>query len=60
MESKVKKTLKVVSLIRANNNILWMKLLEIALTKCPKESSAIVRKITANDRRISAILEKSF
>jgi hypothetical protein len=42
--------------IRANNNVLWMRLLEIALKHAPVDAKAALRAINDNDRAVSALL----
>ena len=44
--------------IRANNNKLWMKIVEIAIENAPEETRTVLKAISANDRRITACLEK--
>jgi hypothetical protein len=39
--------------IRKSNNILWMKLLKLALESNPKKAKEIMRTITKNDREVS-------
>jgi hypothetical protein len=41
---------------RRQNNILWMKLLEIALSHAPAETKAVLQQINKNDATISALL----
>lgn len=41
---------------RRQNNILWMSLLEIALSHAPVETKAVLRQINQNDVAISALL----
>ncbi len=47
-----------VEAIRAANNHLWMDLLRIALEADPDKTKAILRKINANDQRISSWLKR--
>lgn len=42
--------------IRANNNVLWMRLLELALEHAPVDAKAALREINANDRAVSVLL----
>jgi hypothetical protein len=39
--------------IRSRNNKLWMKLLALALSSKPRKARAIVKKIVANDIRVT-------
>lgn len=55
MTDKNRAVIKI-GLIRARNNDLWMKLLEIALETAPEETKAVLREINENDRRISDLL----
>jgi hypothetical protein len=47
-----------ISNIRANNNVLWMRLLEIALKHAPADAKAALRQINDNDREISGLLQE--
>lgn len=51
-----KRAVTKIGLIRARNNDLWMKLLEIALETAPNETKEVLRQINANDREISGLL----
>ncbi len=51
-----KRTVIKIGLIRARNNDLWMKLLEIALETAPDETKEVLGQINANDREISGLL----
>lgn len=42
--------------LRNGNNILWMKLLEIALAHAGDETKRVLRQINANDHCISELL----
>lgn len=44
--------------IRRKNNVLWMEILRIALETNPKNTKRVIKDITDNDRKISALLEK--
>jgi len=50
------RTIIKIGLIRARNNDLWMKLLDIALVSNPQETKEILQLINANDRDISELL----
>lgn len=52
------KTIRRISDIRANNNVLWMRLLEIALEHAPVDAKAALRQINNNDREISGLLQE--
>lgn len=51
-----KRAVTKIGLIRARNNGLWMKLMEIALETAPDETKEVLRQINANDREISSLL----
>ncbi len=44
--------------VRRNNNVNWMDLLRLAFDKAPDEARGIVRKINADDNRISELFKK--
>lgn len=44
--------------IRSQNNINWMDLLRLAFKSSPEEAKKLVRKINADDRKISEIFAK--
>ena len=48
--------IKMISDIRSNNNVLWMRLLEIALEHAPADTKAALRQINENDRMVSELL----
>ncbi len=50
------RTISKIGLIRARNNDLWMKLLEIALETAPDATKEVLRSINENDREISSML----
>lgn len=47
-----------ISDIRASNNRLWMKLLEIAVRSDPDRAKQVLREINNNDRKVSALVER--
>lgn len=47
----------LISSMRANNNVLWMQLVEIALEKAPKATKKVLSAINANDANISDLLK---
>lgn len=49
-------TVTRIALVRARNNELWMRVLEIALENAPDETKAVLRLINTNDRAISGLL----
>ena len=53
MTDKTNKALKAITEIRVANNILWMKILELALKAKKSKAKSIIKKIQKNDRRIS-------
>ena len=44
--------------VRSQNNIEWMKILQIALKHAPEETKKVLREINNNDRRVSVLLEE--
>lgn len=48
----------MISDVRASNNRLWMKLLEIAMRSNPTSAKAVLREINANDAKVSALLAR--
>jgi len=44
--------------IRTKNNVLWLRLLEIAIESAPDETKKVLREINSNDRTICELLEK--
>ena len=44
--------IKIVERIRRRNNVLWMKLLILAVTTKPRKAKGIVQEIVANDRKV--------
>ena len=58
---KTKNSIKIVNQIekiRSKNNKNWMDLLRLALTKAPKESKLILKKINNYDKKISNLLKR--
>lgn len=51
-----KTAIELISEGRRQNNILWMNLLEIALSHAPVETKAVLRQINENDATISVLL----
>lgn len=49
---------KMIGEVRANNNLLWMRLLELALLHAPADAKAALRAINENDKAISALLRE--
>ena len=47
-----------ISLIRSKNNINWMNLLRLAFKYAPKKANKIIKKINADDKKISKQLQK--
>lgn len=52
------KTVDAIEAVRRRNNKLWMDILRIALTRAPVETGRVLRRINANDAKISALLGK--
>jgi hypothetical protein len=50
--------IKMISDIRARNNLLWMKLLALALESSPKKAKIILAAIRKNDRQVTKWLGK--
>jgi len=44
--------------IRGKNNVNWMDILRLAFKHAPKEASAIMGRINADDKKISYLLKK--
>ena len=44
--------------IRAGNNVNWMDLLRLAFRVAPEEAKLLVRRINADDKRISEMFSK--
>lgn len=51
-------TIRQIGDIRANNNVLWMRLLELALEHAPTDAKAALRQINANDLAVSMLLAR--
>jgi len=49
-------TIRDIRDIRSANNVLWMRILEIAIENAPDETKITLRAINANDRTISDLL----
>ena len=47
-----------IELIRSKNNINWMNLLRLAFKYAANEASKIIKKINADDKKISKQLQK--
>ena len=47
-----------IELIRSKNNINWMNLLRLAFKYAPNEANKIIKKINADDKKISKQLQK--
>lgn len=43
--------------VRAANNKLWMRLLDIAMIHAPEETKSVLKAINHNDRAIGLLLE---
>lgn len=53
MTDKESKAIKAITEIRAANNILWMGLLKLALQAKKRKARAILKKIQANDKKVT-------
>jgi len=56
--SKHKKIVNKIELIRKKNNKNWMDLLRIALETNPKKAAKVLKKINTNDMKISNLMKK--
>lgn len=50
--------IKQIGDIRANNNVLWMRLLELALKHAPVDAKTALRQININDKAVSDLLQE--
>jgi hypothetical protein len=57
VEARDQDTIDGITAIRMSNNLLWMKIVEIALEHAPVETRHVLRKINDNDRAISDLLK---
>lgn len=57
-ESSYSAQINEVERIRRDNNKLWMSILRIALDTAPEDTKRILGEITANDRKISDLLDR--
>jgi hypothetical protein len=44
--------------VREKNNVLWMKILKLAVQHAPAEAKDCLQKITSNDKKISALTQE--
>ena len=44
--------------IRAKNNVNWMNILRLAFKHAPKEAGKLMKRINADDKKISKLLNK--
>ena len=44
--------------IRSKNNVNWMNILRLAFKHAPKEASKLMKRINADDKKISKLLNK--
>ena len=56
--SKHKKIVNKIDLIKKKNNKNWMDLLRIALETNPKKAAKVLKKINTNDMKISNLMKK--
>jgi RimJ/RimL family protein N-acetyltransferase len=57
LKSKLK-LIDEIEKIRTANNVNWMDLLRLAFTKAPEETKLLIRKINADDNKISSLFAK--
>lgn len=55
MVSQEEKMIAQITDLRANNNVLWMRLAQLALMHAPADAKAAMRNINENDRLISGL-----
>lgn len=53
MKKKSWAAIEAIARIRARNNLLWMALLALAVESAPQKAKAILRKIQANDKKVT-------
>ena len=49
-------SLRLITIIRAKNNDLWMGILQVALESNPKETRKLLKGIGANDRKVTKLM----
>ena len=57
MEVRDQEIVDRITVIRMQNNVQWMRLLEIALEHAPDETKRVLAQINANDQAISGLLK---
>ena len=57
MNQRDQAILDEVTRIRMQNNVLWMKIVEIALVSAEDTTKIVLRQINSNDRNISDLLK---
>jgi hypothetical protein len=50
--------IRTITKVRARNNVLWMKLLSLAVEASPRKAKTILAAINKNDREISKWFRK--
>ena len=58
MKKSYNKIINQIKKIRSRNNVNWMNILKLAFKFAPKEASKIMKKINADDKKISILLKK--
>lgn len=57
-ELKLMRTIDNIEGIRAQNNVLWMDIVRIALKHAPADTRKVMKKINENDKKISMLWGK--
>ena len=52
------KLINQIQKIRAKNNVNWMNILRLAFKHAPKEAGKLMKRINADDKKISKLLKK--
>ena len=55
---KYNQIIKMIENVRKKNNIQWMNILRIAINSSPKEAKKVIKKINANDKKISNLVSR--
>jgi hypothetical protein len=55
---KYNQIIKMIENARKKNNIQWMNILRIAINSSPKEAKKVIKKINANDKKISNLVNR--
>ena len=57
-KSNYKQIIQKIQNVRKKNNNNWMDILRLAFTYAPEESRELMKKVNAEDERISALLKE--